>query len=126
MLDPVSLARDVLEATALMAADPTLLAEAGRRVTEKRAAPARAVWDAAEVVRAQLLALGGFLAERARDVADVRDRVVAELDGRPAPGVPQVTEPSVLAAADLAPADTAISTRGRSRQARRRLRPRPG
>lgn len=100
-------ARDVLEATALMAADPTLVAEARRRVREERVAPARAVWDAAEVVRAQLLALGGYLAERSGDVADVRDRIVAELDGRPAPGVPQVTEPSVLVAHDLAPADTA-------------------
>lgn len=99
-------ARDVLEATAMMAADPTLVAEARRRVVQERSAPTRAVWDAAEVVRRQLTALGGYLAERAGDVADVRDRVVAELDGRPAPGVPRVTEPSVLVAPDLSPADT--------------------
>ena len=100
-------ARDVLEATALMAADPSLVAEARRRVTEARVAPARAVWDAAEVVRAQLTALGGHLAERARDVVDVRDRVVAELEGRAAPGVPHLVGPSVLVAPDLAPADAA-------------------
>ncbi len=47
------------------------------------------------------------MAERARDVQDVRDRLVAELTGRPAPGVPARDEPFVLAAVDLAPADTA-------------------
>lgn len=100
-------ARDVLEASALMAADPSLVAEARRRVTQDRVAPTRAVWDAAESVRAQLSALGGYLADRAGDVADVRDRVVAELDGRAAPGVPDLSAPSVLVATDLAPADAA-------------------
>lgn len=100
-------ARDVLEATALMAADPSLVAEARRLVTEGRLAPARAVWEAAESVRAQLTALGGYLAERARDVADVRDRIIAELEGRPAPGVPDLAGPAVLVAPDLAPADAA-------------------
>lgn len=100
-------ARDVLEATALMAADPSLVAEARRRVTQERVAPTRAVWDAAESVRAQLAALGGYLADRAGDVADVRDRVVAELEGRAAPGVPDLAGPSVLVATDLAPADAA-------------------
>jgi phosphotransferase system enzyme I (PtsI) len=47
------------------------------------------------------------MAERARDVQDVRDRLVAVLTGRPAPGVPTSTEPFVLVALDLAPADTA-------------------
>lgn len=47
------------------------------------------------------------MAERARDVQDVRDRVVAELLGLPAPGVPDLASPSVLVARDLAPADTA-------------------
>jgi phosphotransferase system enzyme I (PtsI) len=47
------------------------------------------------------------MAERARDVQDVRDRIVAVLTGRPAPGVPVRDEPFVLAAIDLAPADTA-------------------
>jgi phosphotransferase system enzyme I (PtsI) len=52
-------------------------------------------------------ALGDYMAERARDVQDVRDRIVAELSGRPAPGVPVRGEPFVLVALDLAPADTA-------------------
>jgi phosphoenolpyruvate-protein phosphotransferase len=42
------------------------------------------------------------------DVADIRNRIVAELLGREAPGVPVRTEPFVLVARDLAPADTAL------------------
>ncbi|MFH6691413.1 PEP-utilizing enzyme, partial [Cellulosimicrobium funkei] len=52
-------------------------------------------------------ALGGLLAERARDVRDVRDRIVATLLGLPVPGVPDPGHPFVLVADDLAPADTA-------------------
>jgi phosphotransferase system enzyme I (PtsI) len=54
-----------------------------------------------------LQAAGGYMAERARDVADVRDRIVAALLGVTPPGVPELTSPSVLVARDLAPADTA-------------------
>ncbi|PSL02400.1 phosphoenolpyruvate--protein phosphotransferase [Haloactinopolyspora alba] len=96
----------VLEATALMAADPTLVSAAQKRVADGTDT-SRAVWDAAAEVTTMLESLGGYMAERARDVADVRDRVVAVLNGRPAPGVPQRDEPFVLAARDLAPADTA-------------------
>jgi phosphotransferase system enzyme I (PtsI) len=96
----------VLEATAMMAADPTLVAAAQRKVSEG-ARPERAVWDAASEVAETLAALGGYMAERTRDVADVRDRIVAALSGLPAPGVPESTEPFVLGAVDLAPADTA-------------------
>ena len=51
--------------------------------------------------------LGGYMADRATDVLDVRARIVAELRGVPAPGIPQSTEPFILIAEDLAPADTA-------------------
>ena len=51
--------------------------------------------------------LGGYMAERATDVLDVRARIVAELRGVPAPGIPASTTPFVLVAEDLAPADTA-------------------
>jgi phosphoenolpyruvate-protein phosphotransferase (PTS system enzyme I) len=98
--------RAVLEATALMAADPALVKAAQKRVVEGHAAP-RAVWDASGEMAEMLTSLGGYMAERARDVADVRDRIIAVLQGRPAPGVPRRTEPFVLVAHDLAPADTA-------------------
>jgi phosphotransferase system enzyme I (PtsI) len=99
-------AKALLEATAMMAADPTLVKAATGKVTQG-SPPPRAVWDAADEVATMLESLGGYMAERARDVQDVRDRLVAELTGRPAPGVPVRAEPFVLAAVDLAPADTA-------------------
>lgn len=100
-------AKAVLEATALMAADPALQSLASARVTGSGMSPERAVWEAAGEVGAMLEGLGGYLAERSRDVRDVRDRIVAVLTGRPAPGIPHSDRPYVLVAADLAPADTA-------------------
>jgi len=97
----------LLEATALMAADPTLVTSASSKVTRDGLSPARAVWEAADEVATMLASLGGYMAERARDVQDVRDRLVAVLTGRAAPGVPVRDEPFVLVALDLAPADTA-------------------
>ena len=51
--------------------------------------------------------IGGLMAERATDLKDIRDRVIAELLGRPEPGVPTPETPSILLAEDLATADTA-------------------
>lgn len=100
-------ARDVLETTAQIAKDPTLVKDAQRRVHEESLTPERAVWEAAGAVASQFESLGGYFAERARDVADVRDRIVAKLLGAPSPGVPEREEPYILLARDLAPADTA-------------------
>ncbi len=50
---------------------------------------------------------GGLMAERTTDLRDVRDRVIARLQGEPEPGVPHVDHPVVLMADDLSPADTA-------------------
>jgi phosphoenolpyruvate-protein phosphotransferase (PTS system enzyme I) len=97
----------ILEAAALMAVDPVLVDGAKRRVSAS-VSPARAVWDAAEDVAAALTVLGGRLAERAVDVNDVRDRIVAELSGLPEPGLPNRLGPYVLIARDLAAADTVL------------------
>ncbi|MFD1945606.1 phosphoenolpyruvate--protein phosphotransferase [Nocardioides aestuarii] len=51
--------------------------------------------------------MGGLMAERVTDLRDIERRMVARLVGEPEPGVPVPEEPSVLVAADLAPADTA-------------------
>src|SRR5207302_1212420 len=58
--------------------------------------------------RQMLESLGGYLAERAADLDDLRDRAVAALLGLPMPGVPDPEAPFVLVAGDLAPADTAV------------------
>ncbi|MEV6872452.1 putative PEP-binding protein [Amycolatopsis sp. NPDC051128] len=100
-------ARSVLETTAAMASDPALIASAEQLVRDRSLPAPRAVWEAAGEFMTALRAAGGYLAERARDVADVRDRIVAALLGLTPPGVPDLTSPSVLVARDLAPADTA-------------------
>ena len=51
--------------------------------------------------------MGGLMAERVTDLRDIHARVRARLVGEPEPGVPVPSSPSVLVAADLAPADTA-------------------
>jgi len=97
---------EVLQATALMAADPGLLAVVDQKLS-RGAGPATAVDQAVEQFCEVLAASGPYLAERVTDLRDVRDRVVARVLGLAEPGVPQLTGPSVVIARDLAPADTA-------------------
>lgn len=100
-------AQDVLEAQAMMAEDPTLEAEIDSRIGAGRTAEF-AVHDAFASFREQLVAMGGYLGERAADLDDVAQRVIARLRGVAAPGVPDPGHPFVLVAKDLAPADTAL------------------
>ncbi|WP_422116695.1 phosphoenolpyruvate--protein phosphotransferase [Brachybacterium sp. UNK5269] len=99
--------RKILQATAQMAADPALSQTAHGFVVSGGKSPARAVWEAGDQVASMLEGLGGYMAERATDVRDVRARIVAELRGEQPPGIPETEEPFVLTAIDLAPADTA-------------------
>ena len=99
-------AADVLLAQALLARDPVLAGKVAQRVDAGATGP-RAVSDALAQFRAQLEALGGYMAERAADLDDLRDRVVAQLLGLPMPGLPVRDCPYVLVAKALAPADTA-------------------
>ena len=100
-------AQAVLEAQALMAQDPELIADVERRITVGSSA-ARAVYDAFAAYRALLAGAGEYLAGRVADLDDVRNRIVARLMGVPMPGVPDSDQPYVLIARDLAPADTAL------------------
>lgn len=100
-------AQAVLEAQALMAQDPELLADVDRRVTVGSTAE-RAVYDAFASYRALLANAGEYFAGRVADLDDVRNRIVARLLGVPMPGVPDSDEPFILIARDLAPADTAL------------------
>ncbi|WP_041631422.1 phosphoenolpyruvate--protein phosphotransferase [Corynebacterium terpenotabidum] len=99
-------ARQVLEATVAIARD-----RAWARKVKKSVAAGQtnqyAVRQATEDFIGMFLKAGGVMAERVTDLADVRDRVIAELRGDPEPGIPQVDTPHVLLADDLAPADTA-------------------
>jgi len=99
-------AQQILSATAMMARDPGLAAAADKHLANGRG-PATALDAAAEEYCAVFSAAGGYLAERVTDLRDVRDRAVARLLGLQDPGVPELTEPSVIVAHDLAPAETA-------------------
>ncbi|BAS11570.1 phosphoenolpyruvate-protein phosphotransferase [Arthrobacter sp. Hiyo4] len=96
----------VLEATALMAKD-TMLIKGAAKLVARGLSSERAIWESGSSVAEMLHNLGGYMAERATDVLDVRARIVAELRGVPAPGIPTSSTPFILVAEDLAPADTA-------------------
>lgn len=100
-------AQAVLEAASMMAQDPMLVDDVRARV-DGGTAGERAVFDAFRSFQDQLTAMGGYMAERATDLGDVAQRIIAHLRGVPAPGVPESDTPFVLVAADLAPADTAL------------------
>jgi phosphotransferase system enzyme I (PtsI) len=97
----------LLEATAAIADNPELLADARVRVQEHGLTPERAVWETFEEAAESLRVAGPRQALRASDLDDVRDRIVALITGRPAAVVPNLEQPFVLLAVDLAPADTA-------------------
>ena len=100
-------AKDVLDAQALMAQDPTLVDDVEQRI-DGGVTGERAVFEAFGAFQEMLVGMGGYMAERATDLGDVAQRVIAALRGVPAPGVPESDSPFVLVAPDLAPADTAL------------------
>jgi phosphoenolpyruvate-protein phosphotransferase (PTS system enzyme I) len=100
-------AQHVLEAQAMMARDPDLAMQIKQR-TDAGTSAARSAYEAFGITREMLLTLGEYFAARVTDLDDIRNRTVARLLGVPAPGIPELTEPSILVAMDLAPADTAL------------------
>ncbi len=100
-------AKDVLDAQAFMVEDPTLSEDVTARIQSGKTAE-RAVFESFASFRDMLSGMGGYMGERAADLADVSQRVVAQLAGVPVPGVPDPDYPFVLFAHDLAPADTAL------------------
>jgi phosphotransferase system enzyme I (PtsI) len=100
-------AADILEAQALMAEDPSLADGVGERCAAGLTAE-RAIFETFAGYRELLAQAGGYLADRAGDLDDLAARAIAVAGGVPMPGVPQLPEPFVLVALDLAPADTAL------------------
>lgn len=98
-------AREILLASSDIAQDSALLSTAESLINKGDVAP-HAIWQASEVFTQLLIEAGGYLAERAGDVANVRDRIICVLSGVEYPGIPQVDYPYVLIARDLSPADT--------------------
>jgi phosphotransferase system enzyme I (PtsI) len=97
---------EVLRAEAMMADDEALLDNVRELVEAGQDAP-HAIDGAFRTFREAFEEAGGYLAERVADLDDLRNRAVAVLLGLPMPGVPQPGHPFILAARDLAPADTA-------------------
>ncbi|WP_165164968.1 phosphoenolpyruvate--protein phosphotransferase [Corynebacterium qintianiae] len=96
----------VLEATAALATDRGLIKGVDKEL-KKGTGVTKAIHDAVEVYATKLRGLGGYMAERVTDLYDIRDRATARVRNLPEPGVPDLTEPVVLVAHDLAPAETA-------------------
>lgn len=99
-------AAEILQAVAMFASDPALAANIAKMVDDGKTGE-RAVLEGFGQVEEMFRQIGGYQGERAADLHDVGQRVIAELMGRPAPGVPQSEMPFVLVAKDLSPADTA-------------------
>lgn len=99
-------AAEILQAVAMFASDPALAANIAKMVDDGKTGE-RAVLEGFGQIEEMFRQIGGYQGERAADLHDVGQRVIAELMGRPAPGVPQSETPFVLVAKDLSPADTA-------------------
>ena len=99
-------AAPILQATAMFASDPEL-AQSINTLIEQGKTAERAVLEGFGAVEEMFKAIGGYQGERAADLHDVGQRVIADLMGVPAPGVPVSDTPFVLVAEDLSPADTA-------------------
>lgn len=98
-------AAPILQAIAMFASDPSL-AENIKNLVNGGKTGERAVLEGFAQVEEMFKMIGGYQAERAADLHDVGQRVVAELRGVAAPGVPESDDPFVLVAEDLSPADT--------------------
>ena len=98
-------AAPILQAIAMFASDPSL-AENIKNLVNGGKTGERAVLEGLAQVEEMFKMIGGYQAERAADLHDVGQRVIAELRGVAAPGVPESDDPFVLVAEDLSPADT--------------------
>ena len=99
-------AAPILQAIAMFASDPAL-AQSINTLIEQGKTAERAVLEGFGAVEEMFKAIGGYQGERAADLHDIGQRVIADLMGVPAPGVPVSDTPFVLVAEDLSPADTA-------------------
>lgn len=99
-------AAPILQAIAMFASDPALAQSINTFIEQGKTAE-RAVLEGFGAVEEMFKAIGGYQGERAADLHDVGQRVIADLMGVPAPGVPVSDTPFVLVAEDLSPADTA-------------------
>ena len=80
-------AAPILQAIAMFASDPSLAQSIKDLINQGKTAE-RAVLEGFGAVEDMFRAIGGYQAERAADLHDVGQRVIADLMGAPAPGLP--------------------------------------
>jgi phosphotransferase system enzyme I (PtsI) len=103
----LDIAKEVLGAQAMMARDPSVAEVLEGAISEGTAFDIRPiVLDAFGGFKEQLLALGGYFAERASDIDEISSRLINKLAGVESAGL-TLTEPTIVVAEDLTPADTA-------------------
>jgi phosphotransferase system enzyme I (PtsI) len=99
--------KSIMDTQIMMAKDPSLGTGIRSAVDNGRPA-AWAIRDAFGKHIAALESIGGYLAERAADLVDIRDRAIAAALGLAPPGIPVVDGAFVLVGQDIAPADTVL------------------
>lgn len=103
----LEVAKEVLGAQAMMARDPSVIEVLEGAISEGVAFDVRPIVDAAfGGFKEQLLALGGYFAERVSDIDEIQTRLINKLAGIESSGL-TLTEPTIIVAEDLTPADTA-------------------
>lgn len=104
----LDVAKEVLSAQSMIAQDPALVEAIGARLDQDIIYPdARAdIVAAFGGFKEALLAIGGYFAERAADLDEICNRLLAKLSGTESEGL-VLTSPTIVVAEDLTPADTA-------------------
>ena len=99
-------AKEVLDMTAGLATDRGYLRMVKKGINAGTP-PVQATMAATATFVEMFEKAGPLMAERTTDLRDVRDRIVARLQGLPEPGIPRLPYPVVVMGDDLSPADTA-------------------
>ncbi|MEY4497139.1 MAG: hypothetical protein RLZZ364_444 [Actinomycetota bacterium] len=103
----LEVAKEVLGAQAMMARDPSVIEVLEAAISEGVAFDVRPIIDEAfGGFKEQLLALGGYFAERVSDIDEIATRLINKLAGIESQGL-NLTAPTIVVAEDLTPADTA-------------------
>jgi phosphotransferase system enzyme I (PtsI) len=104
----LEVAREVLSAQAMIAQDPALVEAIGARMPNDIEYPdvREIIYDSFAGFRTALEALGGYFAERVNDLDEIANRTIQMITGD-VDEVVILSEPSIVVAIDLTPADTA-------------------
>ena len=103
----LEVAKEVLGAQSMMARDPSVIEVLEAAISEGVAFDVRPIIDQAfGGFKEQLLALGGYFAERVSDIDEIATRLINKLAGIENQGL-NLTQPTIVVAEDLTPADTA-------------------